>query len=129
MIFPSFQSRVLSWFTDCFGEQAVLDKTGRGAQFLEEAIELTQATGITREQAHFLVDYVHDKPVGEIGQEVGGVTTTLAVLCSSQGLDVLEQGETELARIITKIPQIRAKQALKPKFYNITVSKDQDNEN
>lgn len=40
---------------------------------------------------------------------------TLAALCLAQDLDMHAAGETELARIWTKVEQIRAKQAAKPK--------------
>lgn len=40
---------------------------------------------------------------------------TLAALCLAQGLDMQAAGETELARIWTKVEAIRAKQAAKPK--------------
>lgn len=40
---------------------------------------------------------------------------TLAALCLASGPDMHEAGETELARVWTKIEAIRAKQAAKPK--------------
>ena len=40
---------------------------------------------------------------------------TLAALCLANGLDMHSAGETELARVWTKIEAIRAKQAGKPK--------------
>jgi hypothetical protein len=40
---------------------------------------------------------------------------TLSALCSCVGIDMADAGETELARVWTKIDQIRAKQATKPK--------------
>jgi hypothetical protein len=40
---------------------------------------------------------------------------TLAALCLAQGIDMHECGETELARVWTKVENIRAKQAAKPK--------------
>ncbi|MNN11716.1 hypothetical protein D3C81_1246860 [compost metagenome] len=61
------------------------------------------------------MDYVYGRPVGDKHQEVGGVMVTLAALCLAQGLDMHTAGETELARIWTKVEQIRAKQAAKPK--------------
>ncbi len=40
---------------------------------------------------------------------------TLAAHCLAHGVDMHEAGETELARIWTKVDTIRAKQAAKPK--------------
>lgn len=41
---------------------------------------------------------------------------TLAALCLASNLDMHKAGEDELSRIWTKVEQIRAKQAAKPKF-------------
>lgn len=110
-----FQSRVLPWLVVCFGAEIAGDRTERNHRFLEEALELVQSTGCTRSEAHQLVDYVFDRPVGAPAQEVGGVMVTLAALCCAHDIDMHEAGETELARIWTKVEAIRAKQAAKPK--------------
>src|SRR5206468_12137232 len=81
----------------------------------EEALELVQALGCTRSEAHQLVDYVFARPAGEPAQEAGGTVVTLAALCIANDLCMHEAAETELARIWTKIDVIRAKQAAKPK--------------
>ena len=47
--------------------------------------------------------------------EPRGVMVTLAALCLADALDMHRAGEAELARIWTKVEQIRAKQASKPK--------------
>ncbi|MGK5031507.1 hypothetical protein [Janthinobacterium sp. MDT1-19] len=111
----SFQSRVQPWMMECFGAAISADGAERNHRFLEESLELVQACGCTASEAHQLVDYVYGRPVGERAQEVGGVMVTLAALCLAQGLDMHAAGETELARIWTKVEAIRAKQAAKPK--------------
>lgn len=110
-----FQRRVDPWLLSCFGEAIARDRTERSHRFLEEAIETVQATGTTRSEAHQLVDYVFDRPAGELPQEIGGVMVTLAALCLAHGVDMAEAGEIELARVWTKVEKIRAKQAAKPK--------------
>jgi hypothetical protein len=110
-----FQQRVDDWLIACFGEQIARDKVERNHRFLEEALELVQACGCTASEAHQLVDYTYGRPVGEIGQEVGGVMNTLAALCLAYGRDMARDGDTEIARCWTKVEQIRAKQAAKPK--------------
>jgi NTP pyrophosphatase (non-canonical NTP hydrolase) len=110
-----FQKRVQAWLHACFGVEISSDKKERNHRFLEEAIELVQSCSCTREEAHMLVDYVYGRPVGEMNQEVGGVMLTLAALCQAQGMDMQVNGETELSRVWTKVDQIRAKQAAKPK--------------
>jgi hypothetical protein len=111
----TFQGRVQPWLLACFGERIAADREERNHRFLEEALELVQACGCTAHEAHQLVDYTFSRPVGEPSQEVGGVMVTLAALCLANGLDMHANGETELARIWTKVEQIRAKQAAKPK--------------
>lgn len=110
-----FQPRVLAWMLACFGPEISNDAIERNHRFLEEALELVQACGCTASEAHQLVDYVYGRPAGEKIQEVGGVMVTVAALCLAQKLDMVEAGERELARIWTKVEQIRAKQAAKPK--------------
>jgi len=111
----AFQERVQPWLLACFGEMIAGDREERNHRFLEEALELVQACGCTASEAHQLVDYVFERPIGEPAQEVGGVMVTLAALCLANGLDMHADGETELARIWTKVEAIRAKQAAKPK--------------
>jgi hypothetical protein len=111
----AFQPRVQPWMMACFGAEISADRGERNHRFLEEALELVQACECTADEAHQLVDYVFGRPVGEPSQEVGGVMVTLAALCLAQGLDMHSAGETELARIWTKVDVIRAKQAAKPK--------------
>lgn len=111
-----YQSEVQKWLVACFGTEISADRTERNHRFLEEALELVQAGNCTREEAHQLVDYVFDRPVGDMHQEVGGVMNTLAALCLAYGGDMEECGYIELSRCWQKIDKIRAKQAAKPKM-------------
>ena len=110
-----YQKRVDVWMLKCFGEKISADRIERNHRFLEEALELVQANGCTKEEAYRLVDYVYGRDVGEITQEVGGVMVTLAALCSASSVKMQACAEVELDRIWTKVEQIRAKQATKPK--------------
>lgn len=121
---PTFQGRVHPWMQACFGPEIAADGIERNHRFLEEALELVQSTGCTRGEAHQLVDYVFNRPVGERHQEVGGVMVTLAALCLAHGLDMHQCGEIELARIWTMVEKIRAKQAAKPKHSPLPVHVD-----
>mgnify|MGYP003385712531 CR=1 FL=1 len=109
----SYQNRVHAWMLQCFGETVTNNKMLRYMRFGEEALELIQATGASREEAHLLVDYVFGRPVGEPNQEVGGVMVTLAALCHAHGLEMEACAEVELAKVWLRMPEIRAKQALK----------------
>lgn len=109
----SYQNRVHDWMLECFGEQVAMNCTLRYMRFGEEALELMQSLGGSKEEALKLVDYVFSRPVGEPNQEVGGVMVTLAALCYANGLDMEACAEVELAKVWQRMPEIRAKQALK----------------
>lgn len=113
----TYQRRVGYWVRNCFGETVANDCVERNFRFFEEAAELVQSLGMTAYQAHALVDYVYNRPVGVPFQEVGGVMTTLAALCCANKLDMHEAGEAELIRVNDPaiMQKIRMKQASKPK--------------
>jgi hypothetical protein len=110
----NFQERVAKWMLACFGPEIAGDRIERNHRFIEEALELVQANGCTESEAHQLVDYTFGRPKGEPRQEVGSVMVTLAALCLACNMDMGREAETELARVWTKVEQIRAKQAAKP---------------
>lgn len=111
----SFQSRVRSWAVRCFGEAVADDHVERTHRFLEEAMELAQARGCTKEEALGLLDYVFSRAAGDPVQEVGGVAMTLAALCSASDIDMENAAQVELGRVEASIEKIRAKQAAKPR--------------
>jgi hypothetical protein len=121
--FP-FQHRVRDWVLACFGDVIAADVTERNHRFLEEALELVQAKGCTVSEARQLVEYVFARPAGDPNQEVGGVLVTLAALCEPSGIDMVQAGEAELARVWTKVEAIRAKQAAKPKHSPLPAALD-----
>ena len=110
----TFQDKVVEWANTCFPEAHVNNKSIRNLHFLEEAIELTQATGLTRHEAHKLVNQVYDKRTGKASQEVGGVLVTLALLCHANKLVLDECGQEELDRIWNTINSIRTKPKHQP---------------
>lgn len=110
----SFQHRVDDWVVACFGGVKEDSRKERCYRFFEEAAELVQAGGMTHQECLELVNYMFSRPVGDIRQEVGGAMTTLAALCTTFEIDMDECGEQELARIYTRIPEIRRKDATKP---------------
>ncbi len=110
----SFQKRVEEWLKACFPAAVRSDRAERTHRFLEEALELAQANGCSREDAAALVQYVYDRPIGRPDLEVGGTMVTLAALCSASAINMDEAGDRELVRNWERIDQIRAKQASKP---------------
>lgn len=110
----SYQKRVEEWLEACFPPEVRSDRAERTHRFLEEAMELAQANGCSRDDAVALVDYVFGRPKGDPKQEVGGVMVTLASLCSASEIHMDEAGDAELARNWDRIEAIRAKQQSKP---------------
>lgn len=119
-----FQPRVHDWMLSCFGAEITHDRTERNHRFLEEALELVQSAGCTANEAHQLVDYVFNRPVGDLHQEIGGVMVTLAALCLAHRQGMEQAGEDELARVLTMIDRIRAKHAAKPKHSPLAEAPD-----
>lgn len=113
-----FQARVKEWLMECFGVAIASDKVERNHRFLEEALEVVQAAGCTKEEALQLVEYVFARPVGELHQELGGAMTTLTALAQAHDLSLEYCANLELDRISKPdmVMKIRAKQAAKPKF-------------
>jgi hypothetical protein len=110
-----FQTRVGAWMDECFVPSLYSNMVERGDRLLEEVLELLQAHGYDRSRVGTLVDYVYGRPVGEPGQEVGGVMITLAGFCYIAGLDMHAEGQRELERISQPdvMAKIRAKQEAK----------------
>lgn len=114
----TFQRNVARWSVEAFGHEIACDKVERNHRFAEEALELVQSLGCTKEEVLQLVDYVYGRPKGDPSQEVGGVMITLASLCEANNIHLRESSEVELDRIKQPyiMKKIRAKQAAKPKF-------------
>jgi hypothetical protein len=108
-----FQRRVESWLTACFSPEIGFEPGERMHRFLEEALELAQASGCSREEARMLLDYVFSRPPGRPAEEAGGVLVTLAGLCSAIGVNMTNASEAELARNWDRIEAIRSKRATK----------------
>lgn len=116
ILIKNLQEKVKPWLLDCFGETVAADVIERNHRFLEESLELVQACGCTKDEAHSLVEYVYNRPIGEKNQEVGGVMVTLAALCIAQDLNMHDAGEIELNRVLQPdiTNKIRLKNANKP---------------
>lgn len=110
----TYAENVRAWLFECFGPEVAIDPTERAFRFFEEAAELCQSMGVTEVEALQLLGYVYERPVGEMGQEIGGVMVTLAALCSVTGMSIDILGGHELRRVWSKKEKIRAKHAAKP---------------
>jgi hypothetical protein len=111
---PGFQGRVYDWMAGCFVRPDALLLPQRSFRFIEEALELVQASGTGREDVLRLVEYVYGRPAGSVAQEIGGVMVTLAGLSTSAGLSMSHAANAELARCRENTETIRAKDLAKP---------------
>jgi hypothetical protein len=113
--FRTYQARVASWMRQCFNYSLYSNMIERGDRLLEEVLELLQSHGYDKTRVPWLVEYVYGRPVGNPGQEVGGVMVTLAGYCYIADLNMHAEGERELNRINQPevMAKIRAKQQAK----------------
>jgi hypothetical protein len=100
--------------TRCFVRPDAMLPEQRAFRFIEEAVELVQAVGTSKADVLRVVDYVYGRPVGVVGQEIGGVSVTLAGLANSVDRSVDGCAEVELERCIANTERIRAKDLAKP---------------
>lgn len=110
---PTFQSRVKACLIACFGEKKTNDPVFRARRFAEEAAEMCQASGLSREEMIQIVSSVYDREPGQPDQEAGGVLVTFSGLCSSMGIVMRDAGEKELSRITANMEKIRRKERIK----------------
>jgi hypothetical protein len=108
MLINDLQDRVKTWVIDCLGMTALLDKKERVTRILEEALELFQATGLSKSAATEMIDYVFDRPQGEIMQEAAGLGTCLLAWAAAHGVSlgdliIVELSHIELPNIMKQI--------------------------
>ena len=106
-----FQNDMAEWGYEVLGREVMENQKVRAYRFLEEALELAQACGVSAEETAELTAYTFGRPIGEVDQEVGGVMSTLTLLVEAYGLDLACCAWGELARISNpeKIAKIRSK--------------------
>jgi hypothetical protein len=121
--FETFQGRVTNWIEQCFSRVSLFHMGERRRRFLEEALELVQSCGGNASESHQMVEYVFGRDIGNPPQEVGGVMTTLAGLCTALNIDLVTCSENEYNRILPLIDQIRDKQATKSSLGEIEIEK------
>jgi hypothetical protein len=103
------QKNAYKWVTQTFGSDHANNLPQRALRFLEEAIELYQAVGASKNQAHKLIDYIFAKPAGVIEQELGGAGLTLLALAAAAGLDADSCEQQEFVRVLSKPAETWAK--------------------
>ena len=95
------QAEVAAWAARCFGTEEATSVPQRALRLLEEAIELAQASQVSRKLAKELVGYVYRRPVGEVAQEVGGLSVTLLAFAAAAGLSADGAERSEVTRVLS----------------------------
>jgi hypothetical protein len=98
----SRQQQVHEWCAAAFGADHATSIPHRAIRMCEEAIEACQAAGGARSMVHRLVDYVFDRPAGELAQEIGGVGITLLTLAQAAGMSADAEEVREFERVLAK---------------------------
>jgi len=97
-----------------FGADVAADTRERALRFLEEALELAQAVGLTAADVNAVASYTMQRPPGDVEAELGGAMLTLHALASAAGLNADGAAEKELERVVANTEMIVAKHAGKP---------------
>lgn len=89
------------WLDAVFGadSHANIDQRIRAVRHLEEATELAQACGASKESCRQVIDGVFLKPAGNVGQEIGGSFTTLLSVANACDEDASICLEREMDRM------------------------------
>lgn len=109
------QDRVDHWVRLALGNESLMSKGERIMRFIEEATELAQAVDLPKDKLINLVEYVYNRPKGDVNQELAGVMFTLMALATSYGFDAIDVLDTEIERVSTPemIERIRIAHARK----------------
>jgi len=119
------QARIAHWTAQAFGQEQATSLPQRGLRLLEEAIEAFQACGGDEAIAHKLITYVFERPVGDIGQELGGVAVTTLALAAAAGLSADGEECREVDRVLAKpLQEFKARNASKVAAGFLISSKD-----
>jgi hypothetical protein len=94
---------ILAWTVRTFGRVADHPHE-RAMRFLEEAMELAQSCGLSRETANAITERAYSRRAGEIDKELAQAGMTLEALAAHLGLDLSSAITNEFSRV-REIPQ------------------------
>jgi len=98
------QAEVAAWVERVFGAESLATEE-RALRFVEEAVELAQATGLPAQRVRAVAEHVYARPAGEVAREVGGVGVTLVALCAVLGVSAEDEEAAEVARVFAVDPE------------------------
>ena len=111
----STQKVIVRIGAEVFGAANMVSRDERLKRFMEEAVELVRAAGLSSEAILKVVEYELGRPVGpDVNQELGGAGVTLYALADALGQDLDTQIVTEIRRVEANKDRCRAKHAAKP---------------
>lgn len=90
----------LQWAVDTFGSIA-LDRDERLMRFVEEAIELAHAEGLTALMVQCILDRVYSRPAGGTLKEIGQAQATLEMFAENIGASSAALAQQEFDRVRT----------------------------
>lgn len=112
----SFQTQWSIWMHNCYPIEHIINPKEARQRFAEEAIEAMQAADMTKEEVISMVEYVFGREKGELSQEAAGTLNCLITLCNQRNIDLGKAAVADLNYCWENLANIRAKNALKPKF-------------
>ena len=102
------------WVIRTFGEGAQKSRRERAFRFVEEALELAQACGLSHGDVANVGDYVYSRPMGNLSQEVGGVMLTLGPLAENLNISLWDAAMNAFVDCTKSAEQIKKKHWSKP---------------
>jgi hypothetical protein len=93
------QIEILQWAIETFGAATAANTGERIRRFVEEAVELAQATGLEKQALLAIIEHVYAKPVGNIEQEIGQVGVSLLGLAQHLNIFADQQEQAEFDRL------------------------------
>lgn len=108
------QEDVVLWGDECFGKAINLNPQERILRVLEESFEVAQVLGISEGAVIAQLLHTYSRPVGEINDELGGVTICLYLLAEALNINCEANFYQTLQKCWERINKIREKQKTKP---------------
>jgi hypothetical protein len=100
MIRGAIQREIVSVGCRTFGRENMTNRKERLLRFLEEAIELVRAGGISRSSVEAMVAYEFGRDKGpDLNEEFGGAACTLFAAADAHQLDLLDVAMIEIRRV------------------------------
>lgn len=102
----NYQLAVKTWYDSLFrGTREEHTTKVLCMRFMEEAMELAQAVGLTQDDLVRQMRYTYSRPKGEVPQEIAGVMLTLQHVANDHIIDIQDEALAELERVDT--PEMR----------------------